>query len=102
MPTLKNNMRPIHPGEILREEYLIPMEMSANRFAEAIGVPANRISEIVREDRAITADTALRLARALNTTPEFWMNLQQAYELRKAEKKSASELKAIKPLLKAG
>ena len=102
MATLKNNMRPIHPGEILREEYLGPMELSANKFAEAIGVPANRISEILNESRSITADTALRFARALNTTPEFWMNLQQAYELRKAEKVSASQLKAIKPLLKTG
>jgi addiction module HigA family antidote len=99
---MKNNMRPIHPGEILREEFLAPLDMSANRLAAALEVPANRITEIVAERRAITADTALRLARAFDTTPEFWMNLQQAYELRSAEREMGSALKSIKPLKKAG
>src|ERR1700723_718041 len=64
---------------------LLPLDLSSNRLAQAIGVPANRISEIVAEERAVTADTALRLAAALGTTPEFWLNLQQSYELRLAE-----------------
>ena len=100
--TPKNNMRPIHPGEILREEYLTPLEMSANQLAQAIDVPTNRITEIVAERRAITADTALRLGKALRTTPQFWLNLQQAYELRHAEHEGAASLRAIKPIIKAG
>ena len=95
-------MRPIHPGEIHREEFLVPLEMSANRLAEALGVPTNRITEIVGERRSITADTALRLARALGTSPQFWLNLQQTYELRVAELEIGSSLKAIKRLPIAG
>lgn len=98
----KNNMRPIHPGEILREEYLQPLEMSANQLAQAIDVPTNRITEIVAERRAITADTALRLGKALRTTPQFWLNLQQAYELRQAEQEGSASIRAIKPIIKAG
>ncbi len=96
----KNRMRPIHPGEILREEFLLPMDLSANRLAQAIGVPANRISEIVAEQRAITADTALRLSAALGTTAEFWMNLQKSYELRLAEqdKETAQAVRGIQKL----
>jgi addiction module HigA family antidote len=84
---MKNRMRPIHPGEVLREEFLRPMGISGCRLAEALKVPANRITSIVNESRAVTADTALRLARYLGTTPEFWMNLQKTYELRVAERK---------------
>lgn len=84
MPT-RNGMRPIHPGEILQEEYLAPLDMSANRLALCLHVPANRISAIVNGERGITADTALRLAQFFDTSAEFWMNLQQAYELRSAE-----------------
>jgi addiction module HigA family antidote len=73
-----------HPGEVLREEYLAPLGLSAHQLAEAIDVPANRISEIVRENRSVTADTALRLAKHFNTTPEFWLNLQTAHDLSKA------------------
>lgn len=78
-----NNMRPIHPGEILREEFLAPLDMSANALALALKVPAPRINDIVREKRAITPDIALRLARYFGTTPEFWLNLQTAYDLRR-------------------
>ena len=102
MPTTpKNAMRPIHPGEILREEYLAPMDLSANALANALGVPANRISAIVAGERGITADTALRLARALGTTPTFWLNLQQAYELRLAEmdRETATALDSIRRLV---
>ena len=74
-----------HPGEILREEYLAPLQMSARQLADAIGVAANRISDIVRERRGVTADTAIRLGRYFGTDPRFWLNLQQAHELSKAE-----------------
>jgi antitoxin HigA-1 len=73
-----------HPGEILREEYLKPLALSARALAEAIGVPPNRMSEIVAERRGITADTAMRLARYFRTTPEFWMNMQSGHDLSKA------------------
>lgn len=94
----KNGMRPVHPGEILSEEFLRPLDLSANRLAGAINVPANRISEIVAERRNVTADTALRLAKAFGTTPEFWLNLQQTYELRVAELESGREISGIQPL----
>ncbi len=70
-----------HPGEVLREEFMVPLSLSANTLAIALRVPATRIGEIVNERRSITADTALRLARYFGTTPEFWLNLQQAYDL---------------------
>ena len=75
---------PVHPGEILREE-LEELGMSAKAIARELGVPQNRVSDILRGRRGITADTALRLARYLNTTPQLWLNLQKAYELRVAE-----------------
>ncbi len=81
----KNGMRPVHPGEILREDYLVDLDMSANALAKALKVPAPRINDIVRERRGISADTALRLARYFDTTPQFWLNLQTAYDLRVAE-----------------
>ena len=95
---MKNQMRPIHPGEILREEYLIPLDLSANALAHVLGVPANRISAIVAEKRAVTADTALRLARAFKTSPEFWLNLQQAFDLRTAERTVGPAVRLIKPI----
>lgn len=72
---------PIHPGEILREEYMKPLSLTAHRLAMALRVPATRIAEIVHERRAISADTAIRLGRYFNTTPRFWLNLQIAYDL---------------------
>jgi addiction module HigA family antidote len=99
---MKNKMRPVHPGEILREEFLVPMGLSANKLAQAIGVPANRITELVAENRSITADTALRLAAALGTTAEFWMNLQKSFELRTAEREVGRTLRGIKPVRKIG
>lgn len=70
-----------HPGEILAEEFMKPLALSANRLAEEIGVPANRLSEIVRGRRGVTADTAIRLSRRFGTTPDFWMNLQSSHDL---------------------
>jgi antitoxin HigA-1 len=98
----KNGMRAIHPGEILQEEFLSPLDMSATRLAQVIEVPPNRLTELVAERRAITADTALRLARALGTSAEFWMNLQKTYELRTTEIELGNSLKSIKPLPTAG
>jgi addiction module HigA family antidote len=81
-----NKMRPIHPGEILREEFLAPLGMSAHALAMEIKVPAPRINDIVRERRSITPDTALRLARYFGTTPQFWLNLQVSFDLKNAER----------------
>ena len=74
-----------HPGEILNEEYLLPLGLSARQLADAIGVPPNRISDIVRKRRGMTADTAIRLGRYFSTDPRFWLNMQQGYELSRAE-----------------
>jgi addiction module HigA family antidote len=87
-----NRMRPIHPGEVLREEFLGPLGMSAHALAMELKVPAPRINEIVRERRAITSDTALRLARYFGTTPEFWLNLQTSYDLRITEQEVGSKI----------
>lgn len=87
-----NQMRPIHPGEILREEYLKPLEMSVNALSKALHVPATRMNEIVRENRGITADTAMRLARYFGTSERFWLNLQMEYELRKAQISKARQV----------
>jgi addiction module HigA family antidote len=85
MSKIRNGMRPIHPGEILREDFLEPLGMSANALAMALRVPATRISEIVHERRSITPDTALRLARYFGGDAQSWLNLQQAYDLKIAE-----------------
>lgn len=79
-----NKLPPIHPGEILREEFMLPHGLSQNALARALNVPPRRINEIVLEKRGITADTALRLARYLGTTAELWTGLQADYELRLA------------------
>lgn len=88
----RNGMRPIHPGEILREEYLNPLEMSVNALSKVLHVPATRMNEIVRENRGITADTALRLARYFGTSDRFWLNLQTEYELRRAQISKAEQV----------
>lgn len=82
---IKNGMRPVHPGEVLREDFLLELGMSANALAKALNVPAPRINDIVRERRGISADTALRLARYFDSSPQFWLNLQTAHDLRVAE-----------------
>jgi addiction module HigA family antidote len=76
---------PVHPGEILLEEYLKPLEISQNKLGRDLNVPAQRINEIVRGQRAVTVDTALRLARYFHTTPQFWLNLQARYDLEIAQ-----------------
>ena len=81
----KDRLPPIHPGEILREEFLTPLGMSPHELSMALRVPATRINDIVNEKRGITADTALRLARYFGTTSRFWMNMQASWELEVAE-----------------
>lgn len=81
----KKKLDPIHPGEVLLEEFLKPMELSQNRLAIALGVAPRRINEIVLQKRSITADTALRLARYFGNSPQFWLGLQMDYDLDKAE-----------------
>ena len=82
----RNGMRPVHPGEILREDYLKPLGMSANALAVAVRVPASRINDIVLERRGITVDTAMRLVRYFGGDVQSWMNLQAAYEIKVAQK----------------
>lgn len=77
-------LSPVHPGEILLEEFLKPLKISQNRLGRDLGVPAQRINEIIRARRAITVDTALRLAKYFGTTPQFWLNLQAHYDLEMA------------------
>jgi len=99
MPT--NAMRPVHPGEILREE-LKELKCSARELARALDVPVNRITSILREERGITADTALRLARYFNNSPEFWLNLQSAYDLRQAQQSVGKKIaRAVRPRIAA-
>lgn len=88
---------PVHPGEILREEFLLPFELTSTALAQAIGVTAARINEIVNERRGITADTALRLARYFGTTADMWLNLQKRYELETARREIGDVLESIHP-----
>lgn len=92
-----NRMRPVHPGEILREE-LDELGLSANALSKALGVPVNRVTMIVNGQRGVTADTALRLARYFGTTPRVWLNLQKTWELRCAEIETSRAInKRVKP-----
>ena len=92
-----NAMAPIHPGEILAEDFLAPMGVTQNRLANAIGVPPRRINEIVHGKRSVTADTALRLSRFFGTTDLFWLNLQDKFELDLRGAEIADQLDEIKP-----
>jgi antitoxin HigA-1 len=95
---MPKKLSPIHPGEILREDVLIPLEMSVNQLAKALAVDAARLNEIIRGRRGISADTALRLARYLGTSPEFWLNLQKDHELRVARQAKQKEIdRAVRP-----
>jgi addiction module HigA family antidote len=90
----KNGMRPVHPGEVLREDYLEPLSMSVNALAQCLKVPASRMNDIVLGRRGITADTAMRLARYFGGDAESWLNLQSKYELRTAELEAAERTEA--------
>ena len=92
MAAPNNRMRPVHPGEILREDVLTPMGLSANALARELRVPVTRISEILHGRRAITADTALRLARYLGVSAQYWLNLQASYDLKVAEQASGKQI----------
>ena len=92
---------PIHPGEILREEFLSPLGITQYRLAQVIGVPARRINEIVHGTRSISPDTALRLSRAFGTSDRFWMNLQIRYDLDLAIERHGDDFDRITPLLSA-
>jgi antitoxin HigA-1 len=95
----KNGMRPIHPGEILREDFLAPISMSVNALAGHLRVPTTRMNEIVRERRGITPDTALRLARFFGGDAESWLNLQQAFDLKTVEAEVAKQIeKEVEPM----
>jgi len=87
-----NKMRPIHPGEVLREEFLDPLGMTAHALAQALRVPAPRVNDLVRERRSVTPDTALRLARYFDTSPQFWLNLQASYDLKIALREAGKRI----------
>jgi addiction module HigA family antidote len=95
-------LKNVHPGEVLGEEFLKPLEVSAYRLAKEIGVPATRVSEILHGRRSVTADTALRLARYFGTSAKFWLGLQEDHDLEEESLAKAKELKAIVPLDQAG
>lgn len=98
-PALKNAMRPVHPGEVLREDYLQPLNMSANALSVALKVPASRINDIVLERSGITVDTAMRIVRYFGGDVQSWMNSQTAYEIKVAEKLLAKKVFAdVQPM----
>lgn len=97
MPRAK--LAPIHPGEILREEFMAPLSLSAYAVAKAAAVPRTRIERLIREETALTADTALRLERVLGVDAAFWTNLQASYDLRRARLESGAEYRTLKPLV---
>lgn len=88
----KNGLRPVHPGEVLREDYLAPLGMSANALANALRVPASRVNDITLERRGVTVDTAMRLVRYFGGDVQSWMNLQTAYDIKIAEKDRAKRI----------
>jgi addiction module HigA family antidote len=92
-------IKPPHPGETIKEDYLVPLGMSVNRLAAALGIGVSRLNEIVRGRRGITADTALRLARYFGTSAEFWLNLQSLYDLRVTEGEARARIeREVTPL----
>ena len=96
--TKTKKLAPVHPGEILREEFLSPLSLSPYALANAAGVPRTRIERLVREETALTADTALRLERVLGIDAAFWTNLQATYDLRMAQIERGEEYRALKPI----
>jgi addiction module HigA family antidote len=99
----ERRLPPIHPGEILREEFMTPLRLSMNRLSRDLRVPLARVSEIVNGKRGISAGTALRLARYFGTTAQFWLNLQTAYELEISERAEAATIRRdVRPLEHAG
>jgi len=98
----KEKLAPIHPGEVLREDFMEPLGLSANRLAMELRVPVTRIADLIRERRAITPDTALRLGRFFNTTAWYWLNLQAAFDLESAEDELRDEIERdVRPMTRA-
>lgn len=96
---MAKKLKPVHPGEILREEFMLPRGLSMNKMAMDLRVPVTRIAEIYHERRGITTDTALRLARYFNTSAAFWVNLQWRYELQVTERREAAKIaRDVRPL----
>lgn len=96
---VKKVLEPVHPGEVLREEFMKPMDISINALARDLHVPVSRVSKIVNEERGITADSAMRLARYFGMSAEFWMNLQSRYDLLVARDKFKAVRREVRPLL---
>lgn len=97
---MAKRLKPMHPGEVLREEFLAPLKMSAGALAKICGLPRTRIERIVSEQTGITADTALRLAKALGTTAQLWLNLQNDYDVQIAQREIAKVLDRIETVKK--
>lgn len=95
---MTRKLPPMHPGEVLREEFLVPLRLSAGALAKACGVPRTRIERIAGEETAITADTALRLGKALGTSVQLWLNLQNEFDVRTAQRRIGKELDSIVPI----
>ena len=95
---MARKLAPMHPGEVLREEFLVPLGLSAGALAKACGVPRTRIERIANEETAVTADTALRLGKALGTSAELWLNLQNEFDMRTAKNRIGKELEKISPV----
>jgi addiction module HigA family antidote len=99
MSAMPKTLPPLHPGEVLREEFLVPLKLSPGALAKATGVPRTRIERIAAETTGITADTALRLGKALNTSAQLWLNLQNSYDLATAEREIGKQVEKIKPVV---
>jgi addiction module HigA family antidote len=95
---MTKKLAPVHPGEVLREDFLTPMKLTPYAVARACGVPRTRIERLAREETPVTADTALRLAKYFGTTPGFWMGMQAQYDLERAQDEVASEIRLIEPV----
>lgn len=95
---MSKKLAPVHPGEVLREDFLMPMKLTAYAVARACGVPRTRIERLVREETPVTADTALRLAKYFGTTAAFWMAMQAQYDLERTEDEVSAEIKRIQPV----
>jgi antitoxin HigA-1 len=95
---MSKKLPPMHPGEVLREEFLVPLKLSAGALAKNMDVPRTRVERIADETIGVTADTALRLAKALGTTPQLWLNLQNDYDLESATRALGKKLEKIEPV----
>ena len=98
---MAKKLPPLHPGEVLREEFLVPLNMSAGALAKVCGVPRTRIERLTNEQIGITADTAPRLSKALRTTPELWLNLQNSFDIKTSMLEIGKELEEIEPVNEA-